>query len=60
MSEVLDSGTWKTIDHVAKKARKIFVRRGSSYAWARWNGNEWIYPCGGNEQLDFEPKEYRL
>lgn len=56
----LDVGNWKTIDQVAKKSKKVFVRRGTAYAWARWNGNEWIYPVGGNEMLDFIPAEYRV
>lgn len=56
----LENGMWKPIDNYAKRLKDVMVRRGSSYARARWSNGRWVYYVQSVEDnLDFEPTEYK-
>ncbi len=57
----LNNGIWKEIDNKAKNGSKVFVRRGTEFAWARYSHGQWLYFTRGiDDRLDFTPTEYRV
>lgn len=57
----LETGVWKPIDNNAKRLKDVLVRKGSSYARARWHNGRWVYFVQSVEDpIDFEPTEYRV
>ena len=58
---ILNNGTWKNIDQVAKRRAKVFVKNGTEFAWARYSNGTWVYFTPGvDDRLDFSPTEYRV